>query len=211
MARKELSDELDNVTDGKNIADLIQERLTVEEFKDLWSRCHGGADPPMNFLFHLANVYQYTLEDLRRFAEKGNKKGIFNALILLIDEHKDRQKNRLKTRLDKLEYHLLMDIVKLIRANPIPTTQQIYPLWKILAGCAELDISCINNLNAPASRVLKSLTLVFITYMNQSYPDEKIAWLARGLHSIDRKDLLSNKELFKDCIAAGCTFNTEPT
>ena len=197
--RDDLSDELDDGEYGVTISNLIKELLTVKEFRDIWSACHGGSDPPMNFLFHLAGM-NCTLDDLMGYA-KFDKKGRFDNLIKVLNSHQDCGKRKL----DNVDWSLLIQISELIRAEPYTTKEQAKPLWKRLASTARLDTTCISNLDAPANCPQKSLTMAFIEYVNQRYPEETVAWIADGLNSIGRHDLLQKElEIFDRCKNCGC-------
>ena len=203
--RVDLSEQLDDLQQAKNIGDLIKELLTVEEFEDIWKACHGGSDPPMNLLFHLSGK-NCTLETFRSYAEQ-DKKGRFQDLIKLIDGHKDS----FGKRLNALDFKLLIAITKLIGAKPHPTSEQAKPQWKRLASTAHLSDADIATLNAPASRVTEGLTMAFFQQINSRYPDERVAWLANGIKNIGRGDLLQCEdfEIFDACKTEGCIVITE--
>ena len=196
--REDFSDALDNNHTGKNTMDLIKSLLTNEEVRHIWSECNGGSDPPMNLLFHLAGM-NCNLAQLREYAFLDNR-GRFFDLITLITDHEESG----ETRLDQLHFNLLDKISKLIRVQPFPTEQQAKPRWKTLAGLAELDDITINSLDVTENK--KSLAMVFIQYISQTYPDQNVAWLAKGLKDIGINNMLKNTSLkiFKKCKKKGC-------
>ena len=198
--REDLCDQLDNAENG-DIVDLIKTLLSVEEFREIWSSCRGGCDPPMNLLFHLSGKDNCTLAELRGYARDAGEDR-FKTLIKLIDSHKDHY----NTRLDNLDFRLLTQISELIRSKPYPTTETTKPLWKRLASTAGLSDLCITNLDVRGSRDPGSLTKAFITHINHVYPDATVAWLANGLKDINRRNILLNKDLqlFTKCKSKEC-------
>ena len=204
--REDFSDALDNIHTGKNSMDLIKSLLKNEDVCHIWSECHGGSDPPLNLLFHLAGK-KCDLAGLRKYAEL-DRRNRFGDLIKLINGYKSFE----ETRLDKLDFNLLAEISKLIRVQPYPTVLQSRPLWKTLAGIAGLDNTTINNLDGTGNREPQSLAMVFIQYVSQTYPDEKVAWLAKGLKDIGINSLLKNDDLniFQQCKDKGCIVILKP-
>jgi len=189
-------DDLSDVLDEGAILDVMKTLISIKEFEHIWSSCHGGSDPPMNLLFHLAGQ-NCKLSDLRKFA-LSDKGGRFSDLINLIDAHTGVDRDCMEKRLDELDFRLLSRIAELIRARPFP---QKRPLWKRLACYAGLDEASITALDAPATGERKSLTMAFLKRISHTNPGEKVAWLASGLYANDLKDILADDdiEIFKKC------------
>jgi len=198
--------------DKKDITELMSKLLEVDEFERIWSSCHGGCDPPMNFLLQL-DAQNCTLGDLQGYVQTElSKKKVSNSnqdgskqpsedgdLMKLLGSYKDYSGKRLRD----LGCSALYDISKLIRVKPFPQSR---PLWKRLASHAGLKKSSIDALDTPETGGNDSLTMAFLQRINTSCPKEKVAWLAMGLVAIDRKDLLTNENfgIFKECISSGC-------
>ena len=196
--REDLSDVLD---DGA-ILDVMKALISTEEFEHIWSSCHGGSDPPMNLLFHLAGQ-NCTLSNLKRFAQS-DKGCRFSDLIKVIDNHYRDDERCMEIRLDELDFRLLSEIAELIRAKPYP---QKRPLWKRLASYAGLDDAAITVLDVPTTGERKSLTMAFLKRISQTNPRETVAWLASGLAANGLNLILGDEdiEIFKEC--RGCCIN----
>jgi len=189
-------DDLSDVLDEGAILDVMKTLISIKEFEHIWSSCHGGSDPPMNLLFHLAGQ-NCKLSDLKRFATS-DKGGRFRDLINLIDAHHPVDRRCMEKRLDELDFRLLSSIAELIRARPFP---QKRPLWKRLASYARLDEASITALDVPATGERNSLTMAFLKRITHTNPKETVAWLASGLYANDLKDILADDdiEIFKEC------------
>jgi len=198
--------------DKKDIIPLMSVLLEVYELEHIWSSCHGGFDPPMNFLFHLdaqnctlGEFENYVQKEMRKKKEpdptqdRSNQPNEHVDLMKLLGNYKQCSEKRLRD----LGGIALYDISKLIRAKRYPRKR---PLWKRLASHAGLDKSSIDALDIPASDDKDSLAMAFLDFINCTYPREKVARLAAGLVKIGRKDLLTNQNfgIFKRCISSGC-------
>ena len=189
-------DDLSDVLDDGAILDVMKALISTKEFEHIWSSCHGGSDPPMNLLFHLAGQ-NCTLSDLKSFAES-DKGCRFSDLIDLIDAHYRVNERCMENRLDELEFRLLSKIAELIRAKPYP---QKRPLWKRLASYAGLDDAAITALDVPTTGERKSLTMAFLKRISHTNPRETVAWLASGLAANGLNLILGDEaiEIFKEC------------
>ena len=175
--------------------------LTQDEFIHVWRACNGGTDPAMGLIYYLA---QSQLMKLRRFQalsiEAYPKR--CSELLTTISKYP----REMETRLDKLPSDLLLDIALKISAKPHPVGEQDDPLWKGIASAAKVDVQSIANLDMPAaqSQQRTSMTMKFIELVNQKYPCEKIAWLAKGLEAIGKNNVLQNVSVFSECLKRGC-------
>lgn len=198
--RDDLGCNLDDAQDGRGIVSLINDRLEVVDFQNIWSACHGGNDPPMNLIFVLASSQNCTLAQFKKYAE--DKRGRLNELISYIDNYR----SCFEKRLDQLEFKILIGICEMIRARPHPTSDQAKPIWKRIASKAGLDDTRIANLDAPGTTQGEGLTMTFVRYVTRAYPLQKVAWLAEGLLNIGRHDILMDEdlEMFNACKRDKC-------
>jgi len=198
---------LSNLLDSNGIQDLVGKLLNAQDALDIWRACHGGHDPAMGLIFTLAQSKLTTLKEFREFASKANGDGPGKAskdgpgkakrLLDIIEEYP----GYFNETLDKLPFDLLAKIASEISANPHPSREQSWPLWKTIAGHAGLNDQDIRVLDIPTLRASKreSMTMKFIEIVGQRYPEKKVSWLVKGLLAVNRRDIVVNRKLFVHC------------
>ena len=197
---------LSDMLDGNGIEVLMRKLLSAQDALDIWRACHGGHDPAMGLIFTLAQSKLTTLKEFREFASKANEDGPGKAskdgpgkakrLLDIIEEYP----GYFNETLDKLPFDLQAKIASEISANPHPSRERNQPLWKTIAGHADLSPQSIKNLDMPTLRAQhESMTMKFIEIVGQRYPEKKVSWLVKGLLAVNRRDILVDCKLFVHC------------
>ena len=206
---------LAQLLDPDGIDDLMLQPLKNDDCKDewmgwdklcrdVWSACHGGTNPAMGLIYTLATSQLTTLEEFITYASEAEPEGSKMLLHTIEDYTKNMgedEKNRvMKTRLDNLKCKLINKIAKEISAKKYPVPQQQAPLWKSIAGKAEVKMASIKYLDMPAIRAsqCESMTMKFLDLVNQRYTSKTVAWLADGLLAIGRNDVFVQLASFDD-------------
>lgn len=194
----DLSEMLEHHGKEEDIASLINQHLSQNEFKEIWRSSRRSCDQPMDLLFYLATAKSCTLADLVD-AAKSDEKGRFQDLIKLASTHS----NYLDKRLDDLDYNTLLDISKVIGVKPFPSKEQTKPLWKRLASYFNLKDTEMSSLSA-SLKDRECLTITFLYHVKTRYPEMTIACLAKSILNINRRDIIVKNGMFRDCKMNGC-------
>lgn len=196
--RADLSDILD-VHDNSGILKLMKNMLSAEDYLKVWRSCHGGIDPALGLLFHLASNKGTTLEDLWAISSSCG----FEDVSDFIESEFQRSPSIAGQRLDKQTFQVLLKIAEMTSESP--NSRLGRAPWKNIASSMGLSTTEIANLNSPASqgRNSGSLTMAFISFMTAKFPFTKIAVIAQGLVDINRTDVLK-EDMFEKCRKEGC-------
>ena len=192
-------DDLSEILDDDGILKLMKYTLNDEDYVQVWRSCHGGTDPALGLLFHLARTVRTTLEELWAVCSSCG----FNDVSEIIQSECMRSPSVASQQLDKQELSLLTKIAEKISENP--NSRRKGPPWKTIASSMGLSIHTIEKLDAPSaqSRNSESLTMTFISFMTGKFPFTKVAAIAQGLVAIGRNDVLQEK-MFEKCRKEGC-------
>lgn len=192
-------DDLSEILDDDGILKLMKYTLNDEDYVQVWRSCHGGTDPALGLVFHLARTERTTLEEFWAVCSSCG----FNDVSEIIQSECMRSPSVASQQLDKQELSLLTKIAEKISENP--NSRRKGPPWKTIASSMGLSIHTIEKLDAPSaqSRNSESLTMTFISFMTGKFPFTKVAAIAQGLVAIGRNDVLQEK-MFEKCRKEGC-------
>ena len=197
-ARVDLADILD-ANDNFGIQKLMRHLLSGEDYKKVWRSCHGGEEPALGLMFHLASRNNTTIQELWAISSSCGFKDV-SEFIAGTCRHSPSIANQ---RLDEQSFDVLLKIAEMLSESP--NTKVGRAPWKRIACSMGLSTTEIANLDLPASlgRDSESLTMAFISFMTAKFPFTKIAKIAQGLVDINREDVLK-EDMFEKCRKEGC-------
>lgn len=188
-----------------------------DDFIHVWRSCRGGQAPAMGFMYHLASSQATTLIQFKELV-----KSTVNALKdphqpttdrVVLKKLQDFIKELIikkcvaeDTILDDLEYHDFEDIAKMLSPRPHSANVAMQITWKNVASQARVATNIIDALDIQTQLDLqrRSLTNEFFRYYKAAEPDCSLAYIAKTLVDIDRKDVVSSCLMFEKCRAEGC-------